>query len=313
MPHKTSRKTKQEPKSRKLKQPEYRSFRLHKRIKHAGNKLPSAWSLLKASSQHILQHKKLFLGLCAVYVVLILVLVQGFTFTSDLSAAKESVQEVFSGTTGQLAASLTVFSMLVGSTSANTEAASVYQSLIIIIMSLAMIWALRQTHAGQKVTVKDAMYKSTYPLVQFVLVLIIIGVQMIPFIAGNFVYSATVGGGIAVSALEIILWSLLAFLLVVWSIYMVSASVFALYIVSLPDMKPISSVKSARKLVQFRRWTIIRKVLFLPLVIVVVGFLIMLPVIMFLTPAAEVVFLLLSSVMVVFSHSYMYSLYRELL
>lgn len=314
MPHKAAvKKPKTERTARKLKQPDYKSFKLHKRIKHSGEKLPSAWSLLKTSSKHLYQHKKLFLGITVVYMLLTIVLVRGFVVTSDLGLAKQAVQEIFQGAAGQIAGSLTVFSLLLESSSAAGDAAAVYQALIVILMSLVVIWALRQTHAQQKVSLKDVMYKSSYPLVQFILVLIVIGIQMLPLLAGNFVYKATVSGGIAVSAIEITLWSFLTFLLVLWSLYMVSSSAFALYIVTLPDMTPIMALKSAKNLVQFRRWIVLRKVLFLPLAIVAVGFTLLLPIIMFLTPISEIVFLILSAGVISISHSYMYSLYRELL
>ena len=310
---KPAKRAKPERQARKLKQPEYKSFKLHKRIQHPGEKLSSAWSLLKASNRHLYTHKKLFLGLTVIYMLLTIVFVRGFVVTTDLGLAKEAVQELFQGAAGQFAGSLTVFSILLESSGAGTDAAAVYQSIIVIIMSLAAIWALRQTHAGQKISLKDAVYKSSYPLVPFVLVLVVIGLQMVPMFVANFVYKATVSGGIAVSGIEIILWSFLTFLLVLWSLYMVSASAFALYIVTLPDMTPLIALKSARNLVQFRRWVVLRKVLFLPVIIVVIGFAILLPVILFLTPISEIVFLIVSAMVVAFSHSYLYTLYRELL
>jgi hypothetical protein len=316
MPRTTSNpksKPKSEAPARKLKQPEYKSFRLHKRIPHGGKPLPSAWSIMKSSTRHLYEHKKLFLGITTVYLLLSIVLVRGFLVTSDVGIAKEAVQELFTGTTGQFAGALTVFSLLMQSNSATSEAAAVYQSIIVVVISLVTIWALRQTHAGKKVSLREAMYSSSYPLVQFVLVLLVLGLQLLPILIGNFLYSATVSGGVAISALEITLWTLLTFLLVLWSLYMISASAFALYIVTLPDMSPMVALKSAKNLVQLRRWTVLRKVLFLPVFMVILGLGIMLPIIMFATPVAEIIFLLLSSAVIVFSHSYLYSLYRELL
>lgn len=94
---------------------------------------------------------------------------------------------------------------------------------------------------------------------------------------------------------------------------MISSSIFALYVVTLPEMTPIRALRSAKGLVQFRRWTVMRKILFLPFIICVVGIIIMLPVILLLTPAAEVIFLLLTALVLPVIHSYVYSLYRELL
>lgn len=313
MPHKKPAKKVPSPESRRLKTPNYRSFKLHKRIKHPAPGLPSSWSILKSSLKHLWAQKKLYGGIALVYLLLTTVLVRGFIFTSDLGLAKEAITELFSGVGGQIAGSFTVLGLLVETSSPSGITGSVYQSMILLLISLAMIWALRQTMAGKQVTVKEAFYKSGYPLVPFLLVLLVIGLQMLPLIVGNFLYGATITAGVAITAMEKILWGLLVFLLVLLTIYLVSASVFALYIVSLPDMLPMQALRTAKNLVQYRRWTIMRKVLFLPFFTLLAGIVIMLPVILILTPIAEIVFLLLSAALVIVSHGYMYSLYRELL
>ena len=298
---------------RKLKQPEYKSFRLTKRIKHAGPALPSARKILVTSVKHIFEHKKLYAGIAAIYMLITIVLVKGFVFTSDLSIAKQSIEELLTGTPGKVAASFTVFGILLGSNNPGNQVSGLYQAIIITITSLAFIWALRQTHAGIKITIKDSFYKSMYPLVPFVLVLLYIGLQLLPIIAANFLYTATIGSGVAINIIEITLWTLLSTLLVVWSLYMVTSSAFALYIVTLPDMTPRKALRSAKSLVQFRRWTIMRKVLFLPFILLLATAAIELPIILLATPLAETVFLLISGLGVAITHSYLYSLYRELL
>jgi hypothetical protein len=94
---------------------------------------------------------------------------------------------------------------------------------------------------------------------------------------------------------------------------MVSSSVFALYIVTLPDVTPMQALRSARELVRHRRWSIARKVLFLPVSLLVIAAAIMIPVILLLTPASEWAFFVLSMFSLAVIHSYMYGLYRELL
>lgn len=314
MPHKAkSTKTSKSNSSRKLKQPEYTSFKLHKTIKHSGPKLPSAWAIFKSSAAHIFAHKKLYGGIALVYLALVIVFVRGFIFTSDIGLAKESIEDLFSGFGGQIASSFTVLSLLLESSNPTGAAGSLYQSIVLLLISLVMIWALRQTHAGNSISLKDAFYKSTYPLVQFLLVIVVIGIQMLPLLVGSFLYGATISSGIAVTGIEKVLWGLLVFLLTLLSIYMISASVFALYIVTLPDMTPMKALRSARGLVQNRRWTVIRKVLFLPFIILIISAVVLLPVIMVAAPVAEIVFLLLGSALIITAHGYLYSLYRELL
>lgn len=299
--------------TRKLQQPNYRSFRLSKRIKHPSPKLTSGYGIFKACLKHLWAHKKLFAGITLVYLLLSLIFVRGFTFTGDLTAAKEALAEVLEGTSGQLAASFTILGLLAGTNSPANELASTYQAAVIAIVSLSLIWALRQTHAKERVTTKDAFYKAMYPLVPFILVILVISLQLAPILIGAFLYGAAVGGGVAITATEQLLFLILVFLMAIWSLYMISSSIFALYVVTLPEMTPIRALRSAKGLVQFRRWTVMRKILFLPFIICVVGIIIMLPVILLLTPAAEVIFLLLTALVLPVIHSYVYSLYRELL
>jgi uncharacterized membrane protein YoaK (UPF0700 family) len=94
---------------------------------------------------------------------------------------------------------------------------------------------------------------------------------------------------------------------------MISSSLFALYIVTLPDMTPFKALRSARELVRHRRWTVLRKILFLPIILLVVAAIIMLPIIIWLTSLAQWVFFLLTMFALVAANAYMYTLYRELL
>jgi hypothetical protein len=144
-------------------------------------------------------------------------------------------------------------------------------------------------------------------------VLFVIGIQLLPLLAGNWLYATVIGGGIAVTGLEKLIWILLVILLILLSLYMVSSSVFALYISTLPDMTPLSALRSAREIVRYRRWVVMRKVLFLPVCLLIIGALIMVPLIIFVTPLAEWVYFGLSMLSLAVIHSYMYSLYRELL
>lgn len=312
MPRTSTKKPAPSTKTRKLKPVKGKFFGLVAKKKYQ-LALPTAWNIFKQSNHHLKQHKKLFGMISLIYLGLNMLLVRGFSLTTDLGLAKQAFEELLNGAGNGITSSLAVFGYLVGTNSPNSEVATVYQSIIIVLVSLATIWALRQTHAKEKISLKDVFYKSTYPLVQFLLVLIVVGLQFIPFVLGNFLFSATVGSNLAVSVLEKILWSVVSFLLVLWTIYLVSSSIFALYIVTLPDMTPLQALRSAKKLVRFRRWSVIRKLVFLPFILIVILAVVMLPTIMFVTPISEVVFLVLISSVLVVSHSYVYSLYRELL
>jgi hypothetical protein len=302
------------PKPRRFKTPKYKTFRLSKQIKHP-QALPSAWKLSKQAAKLLWQHRKLIIGITLIYGLLNIILVRGFSGSTDVSELKNVLNQIFDGNWGHFASSLTIFALLVTSAGNTTSSTGgTYQLLLVLIISLALIWTFRQVLAGHtKVRVRDGFYRGMYPFIPFVLVLLVIGVQLIPLLVGSTLYSTVINNGIAVYAVEKFFWGLLFFLLALLSLYMICSSIFALYIVTLPDMTPMKALRSARELVRFRRWTVLRKVLFLPVALLIIAAIIMVPIITFATPAAQWLFFILTMLAVAAVHAYMYTLYRELL
>ena|SRR3990167_7693420 len=300
---------------RRIKQPIYKPFRLSKKIKPpAQAKLPSAFRLMRSALGLLKRHWKLFLGITLVYGFLTVVLVRGFGGSLNLTDLKTTLKDGFGGQYGSLATGATLFSYLLGSAgSSSSPAGGVYQSLLMIIVSLATIWALRQVLANNKIRIRDTFYSGIYPLIPFVLVLLVVGLQLIPLSIGSWLYSTVINNGIAVTFLEKFIWIMLFFLLALLSLYMICSSLFALYIVTLPNMTPMKALRSARQLVLHRRFLVLRKILFMPLALLILGAIIMIPIIIFITPAAEWIFFLLSMFVLTVVHAYMYTLYRELL
>jgi hypothetical protein len=300
------------PASSQPEQPTYRSFRLGKPIK--GEKLPGAFRLLQEALGVIGRNSKVFLGIVLIYGALTALLVQGFSAAGSLDEAKETLDQLFTGNWGQLAGGLTLFVYLLGA-SGNTAspAAGAYQLMLGLVVGLAFIWLLRQLYAGHKVRVRDAFYRGMAPLVQFVLVLGVVIVQLLPLAIGLMLYSTVTANGLAATAVEGLLWALLALVLSSVSLYMISSSLFALYIVTLPNMTPLAALRSARQLVVNRRWAVLRKLLFLPFILLVIAALIVVPIILFATPLAAWVFFALTMLLLPIVHSYMYALYRSLM
>jgi hypothetical protein len=277
-------------------------------------KLPSAWYLTKTAAQLLWRHKKVLAGIILVYGLLNLVLVQGLANSTDIGSLKDNLNSTFSGHLSSLASSLGVFAVLVGSAgNGSSQTAGGYQFFLAILTSLAIIWALRQLLAGTRFGVRDAYYRGMYPLVPFILVLIVIGLQLLPLLIGSSLYGTVMSNGIAASGLEHLLWGLLFVILALWSLYMLSASVLALYMVTLPDMTPLKALRSAKELVNQRRWTVLRKILWLPIVLLLVAAVVMVPIIVWLTPLSQWVFFVLTMFALLAVHGYLYTLYRELL
>jgi hypothetical protein len=299
-------------KPRRLHLPGYKPFRL-KRIKHPVS-LPSVWRLTRQTSVLLWRHRWLFLGLALTYGVLNILLVRGFSSGTNVSSLKHQISQAASGNIGQLAVGFSVFvSLLASSGNSSSATAGAYQIFLGLIISLATIWVLRQVMAGERIRLRDAFYKGMYPLIPFILVLLVVLVQTVPFLIGGGLYNLVVTNGIAVYATEKLLWGLLFFVLAVISAYMLCSSLFALYIVTLPDMTPMKALRSARQLVRYRRLSVFRKLLFLPVALLVIAAAIMVPIIVLAAPVAPWALFVLAMAGLIALHAYMYTLYRELL
>ncbi len=293
-------------------------FQARKQRKFAANqtrkKVTGAFRLMVDAFWTLKTHWKLFGGILLVYLFLLFFLVGLNGSSANIQEAKKNLGEISSGTAGQLGSGLLLFTSIAGSSgTSGSESGSAYQSIVFIVVSLAIIWALRQLNAGQKVSVRDSFYKGMYPLVPSILVALVIGLQLIPFAIGSFLFGVAFGSGVAVGFVEQSAWMVVILVLAGISVYMLCSSIFAFYVSTLPDMKPMEALRSARKIVRYRRWTILRKLLFLPVALLVIGAAITLPFVWIWPVAAQWVFVLFSVLSLAWAHSYIYSLYRELL
>jgi hypothetical protein len=277
-------------------------------------RLPSAWSLTMSAAETFWQYKRIFIYITLIYGLLNLILVQGLASSSDVGNLKNDLDKLFSGNISSLGSSLGVFVLLVGSAGNGTsQTAGAYQLFLALMTSLAVIWTLRQLFQGSKLRVRDAYYRGMYPLIPFILVLIIIGIQLLPLAIGSSIFTIVLSNGIAVNFIEKAIFALIFAGLAFASIYLICSSIFALYIVTLPDMTPLKSLRSARQLVRKKRLIVLRKLLFLPLALLVVAAIVMMPIILWLTALAQSIFFILTMLALVAAHTYLYTLYRVLL
>ncbi len=286
-----------------------RISKFRKPKEHIVRAIPSSWTLLKRSADTMWRHKKVLGGVLIVYGLLQIILVRG-VLMSNFSEVKQAVEQNVDGFLG----TATLFTYVTSSFGeVSTAEAGVYQSFLFILCSLAFIWALRQVVAKKQVRIRDAFYKGMYPLVPFILILLVIGLQTIPALIGSWLYGTVLANEIAVTGFEQVLWLIVFLAFLAPSVYMICSSVFALYISTLPDMTPMQALRSARELVRYRRWAIIRKIIILSIIILLILATIITPVIATVSVITPFVFYILTVIATGFVHTYMYSLYRELL
>lgn len=297
---------------RRLRLPAPRMFRL-KRIQRP-TRLPSVWRLSKRTVMTVWRHKWVFLGIALIYIVLNIVFVTGLGGGTDIASLEQQVGTTAAGGTGQLATSFGIFgSLLTTGTGTSSASGGAYQLVITLIISLAAIWVLRQSAAGERVRLKEAFYRGMYPLIPFMLVLVVILIQLLPFLIGATIFGFITGAGIAVTLWERLALLLLLLVPTIFSAYMLTASLFALYIVTLPDMTPLQALRSAKKLVHYRRAVVFRKLLFLPVALIILGAIIVVPAIFAVPAIATWLFFVLAILALILAHTYVYTLYRELL
>lgn len=298
--------------SKTRKKPEYKSFRLQKRLKHPGPKLPNWWILLKKVFALLAVNKKPIFVFFILYAVLNILLVRGIAPTIDISGIQESYEELGIETSGW-AAGLTAFGSLLQFGASNVNpTAQLYQLILIVVAALAFIWLFRQQQAGNQVTMKMAFYRGMYPIIPFVLIICVIGLQLIPATIGNFLFSTVVANGLVVGFLEQLLWLMLFIFTLILSFYWVSTSLIALFIVTLPEMTPMQSLREAKQLVSLRRISVMLKILALIVIIFLAIAIIILPLIFLNALIAEWVFFAITILLIPFTTAYLFSLYREL-
>jgi hypothetical protein len=297
--------------SRRIKLPEYKLFRL-KRIRYP-EKLPSAWRLSAQAAQLIARRPLLFVGIAAVYAALTLILVRGFGAGVDVNGLKAELDLGSSGLAQLLTGVSVLTAMFTSSGTSAGDTSGAYQLVLGLIISLATIWAARQTLAGQKVGLRDVFYKGIYPLVPFVLVLLVVIVQTLPLLIGVWLYATVTTNGIIASTAEQVIWAVVCLVLVAISLYMLCSSLLALIIVTLPDMRPLQALRSARQLVRYRRGQVFRKLLYLPFALLVLTAIIMVPSILFAAGFAVWLFFVWTTLLLLIINIYVYTLYKALL
>lgn len=278
-------------------------------------KLPPAYQLFIQACKVPARHWEIFGGILLIYAILNIGVIGGLTGGSDLGALKDVVSGALTGQFAQIGTGFALYGFLVSSSATNAASgiASAYSSMLLLITSLAIIWALRQVYAGNKIRIRDTFYNGMQPLVQFMIMLFLVGLQLIPAVLGGFLSTSLVGTNILVETYQVaIVWALF-FVLAAWSIYMLCASLFAFYIVTLPGMTPLKALRSAKTIVQARRGQVLLKLLFLPIALLCSAAVFMVPLALFATAVAPYIFFVCTIFVIVIVHSYMYALYRELI
>lgn len=294
------------------KKKKYRSFRLQKRIRPEPRSIPSPRKLLSETFKFLWEQKKIFIGIFIIHVAIFYLLVRS-PVTTNIDTVRDSVQSAFSEEDrGGVGETFTTLGTVVG-ISSTSQSNTFATTALVLFMSFVYIWAIRQLHARQHITVRDAYYQSLTPAVPSLLVLTVASIQLIPFVLASFVYVTARGGGLFRSGFEDLSIFIITALIALLCFYWITSTVIAFYIVTLPGMYPLQALRASKKLVHFRRFTVFKRILVLPILLALMYTVLLLIALKVLPNqvffAAEVVQLVFLPLI----HTYLYKLYRALI
>lgn len=293
--------------------------------------LPGFFAFTKEVNQTLWRDRKLFSLLAVVYVVLVLITV-GMNaqdlYTSLTNTLRDTGGEVIKGDFSKLtdAGALVVTIATTGlGTDSLTEVQQVYAVLVGLLLWLTTVWLLRNILSGNKVRLRDGLYNSGTPIIPTFIVGLVMVVQLFPLALAILAYSAAASTGLLDNGVEAMLFWIADGLLVLMSLYWVSATLFALIVVTLPGMYPFEALKLSSKVVASRRLRMLTRVIWMALCIVVGWIVVMIPIVLLDTwikgvwssiewlPIVPVALLILSPITLIWSATYIYTLYRKVI
>ena len=305
-------KSKKAPKSKPARQ--RNSFRLRRRHdKVSVPKLITVRQLTKESFSLLKVNWKLFGGLALVYAISYRILVEGLS-RLNFSQLQDAATNGDSSAADRAAEALISTGSALGSTADSVSQDSFTASLVTIIFTLAIVWALRQVMAGRSIKIRDALYNCMSPFISVVTVLFVIFLQSIPLSLGIFIYVAATASGVAQSGAENLAVFLLSSLLALLSCYWLSSSIIGLMAATLPGMYPLAALRAAKELVAPRRWQIFMRIVVFALLVTLAWLVIILAIT--LTPLTNLFIgefvSILRAITVVLATVFLYKLYRSL-
>lgn len=264
-------------------------------------KLPRAWRIMGFSLLAFKNHFKVIGGITLVYGILSVLFVQSSANITDLSLEEPTTG--FERATND-------FSNLVSSFGASD---SFMQVALLIILFLALIWALRRLYTGEPASTKLAYYQGMTPIIPVILLMTLLFIQLLPLLIASAGLQFASGSSISGTALEVFVWLIIFILATIWSFSMIARTLTAIFIVTLPGMTPNTARKKAKELVIGRRISISIKLIFLPLFIIFCLAVLLIPIIMVLPSLASPLFIVISPIATTLSIIYLFNLYQEII
>jgi len=316
-----------------LKRRPHRSFRITRRRDYRRSlQLPGYFAFSNQVIKLLWANKKTFMLMVVVFSLVSFLLV-GFASQDIISSLRDGLEEadqsVFvEGIIGDIEKTFILFASTIsgevyGIAAEDQKGFQLFSAMIALLTWLTTVWIIRNVLAGYTVKVRDAIYNAGAPILSTFIVVLVLVVQLIPLAIAIIGYTAAAAAGILNGGVETMLFWVAAGLLTILSLYWITATFIALVVVTLPGMYPFKALRIAGDMVVGRRLRILLRVMWMLAGIGLLWILVMIPIILFdgwikgLLPAIEgipivpVALLLMISVTLIWSSSYIYLLYRK--
>jgi len=310
----------------------HRSFRLTRRRDYARSlALPGFFSFTHEVNATLWKYRRIFGRLLIVLVIASAVLAglgSEEAYTSLIDSLNETTSTVIDGDISQIGNAFLLLSSIVGGglITSPSDAQQIFGVIIAVLTWLTTVWLLRNVLAGHKVTMRDGLYSAGSPIIAMLVTAFILVIQLIPVGVVILGYTAADSTGLLIAGgIEVMLFWAAALGLVLLSLYWITSTFFALILVTLPGMYPMKALRIAGDIVVGRRLRILNRMLWMALVLSITWLVIMIPLILIdgwlknlwpvLAGIPVIPFLLvvMGSVSLVWTSSYVYLLYRKVM
>ena len=305
-----------------MKRRPHRTLRLTRKRDYARSlELPGYVALTREVWNIIWSNKGLFIKFLILYAILSVLLMGSFN-PDSYNALRDSINSA--GVDFGIESVTTLFfgAITSGTSSDATLAGQILSALFLIIGWLVIVWILRRRMVGDKIKLRDAIYSAGAPIVSTLILLLVIIIQLLPFALVLLVYSTLTGTGIINWSIDI--ENMAAFLAVivvgVMSLYWLVTTFLALIIVTNQGVYPFQALKMAGDIAVGRRLRIIYRMLFMCLPLVIIWIAILIPIVLLdnlvqisWLPLVPIFTLILTTVSLIWTASYIYVLYRYII
>jgi hypothetical protein len=205
-------------------------------------------------------------GILVVYAIINFLFVASFSLLPSSESLQSDIIAYFGDSAGRVVDSFA----LVGISLVNISAPSntLLQFVLILIVSMAFIWALRKLRGLQKIRIRQAYYEGPANIIPLLLVVVLLLLTLVPASIASTIllYALPIVGsfveGLVVYSVSAALLMLTIYWLLVWWP--------ALYIAMLPETTPIQAMRAAALLTKGRRLRIWSRQLVVFVILVVV-------------------------------------------